>query len=129
MSETIASLSRKSTSAGELQSVVRTMKALAAASIGQYEQSVRALVDYDRTVELGLGACLRAREPASPHIAPVTRADHNIHDLLEDLNRNFHRLRQTGIDEELFDVVAGAEALSHEHRSGIETRGKRRLGR
>ena len=35
------------------------MKSLAASSIGQYEQSVRALADYYRIVELGLGACLR----------------------------------------------------------------------
>ncbi len=60
MTETTASLSRKIRSAGDLQSVVRTMKALAAASIGQYEKSVRALADYNRTVELGLGACFRA---------------------------------------------------------------------
>jgi F-type H+-transporting ATPase subunit gamma len=55
-----------------LQAVVRTMKALAAASIGQYEHSVRALADYDRTVRLGLGECLRqAREaPAPPAAAP-----------------------------------------------------------
>ncbi len=59
MSETTASLRRKVASAGDLQSVVRTMKAVAASSIGQYEQSVRALGDYYRTVELGLGVCLR----------------------------------------------------------------------
>ena len=39
MSDTTASLRRKISSAGDLQSVVRTMKALAASSIGQYEQS------------------------------------------------------------------------------------------
>ena len=59
MSDTTASLRRKINSAGDLQSVVRTMKALAASSIGQYEQSVRALGDYYRTVELGLGVCFR----------------------------------------------------------------------
>ena len=59
MSDTTASLRRKITSAGDLQSVVRTMKALAASSIGQYEQSVRALGDYYRNVELGLGVCFR----------------------------------------------------------------------
>ncbi len=58
MSDT-ASLKRKINSAEELQSVVRTMKALAASNIGQYEQSVRALADYYRTVELGLSVCLR----------------------------------------------------------------------
>ena len=50
MSDTTASLRRKIGSAGDLQSVVRTMKALAASSIGQYEKSVRALGDYYRTV-------------------------------------------------------------------------------
>lgn len=59
MNDTSASLTRKIHSAGDLQSVVRTMKAMAASSIGQYEQSVRALSDYYRTVELGLGVCLR----------------------------------------------------------------------
>ncbi|MFO7645840.1 MAG: F0F1 ATP synthase subunit gamma [Desulfosarcina sp.] len=59
MSDTSASLRRKIDSAGNLQSVVRTMKALAASSIGQYEQSVRALGDYYHTVELGLGVCFR----------------------------------------------------------------------
>jgi F-type H+-transporting ATPase subunit gamma len=62
MSDTTASLRRKISSAGDLQSVVRTMKALAASSIGQYEKSVRALGDYYRTVELGLGACFRKSE-------------------------------------------------------------------
>ncbi|MEP6668650.1 MAG: F0F1 ATP synthase subunit gamma [Chthoniobacter sp.] len=65
MSDTTASLRRKISSAGDLQSVVRTMKALAASSIGQYEKSVRALGDYYRTVELGLGACFRESEPAA----------------------------------------------------------------
>jgi F-type H+-transporting ATPase subunit gamma len=65
MSDTAASLSRKIESAGDLQSVVRTMKTLAAASIGQYEKSVRALGDYYRTVELGLGACFRESQAAA----------------------------------------------------------------
>jgi len=64
MSDTTASLRRKTHSAGDLESVVRTMKALAASSIGQYEQTVRALADYYRTVELGLGACFRENGPA-----------------------------------------------------------------
>ena len=39
------------------------MKALAAASIGQYEKSARALDDYYRTVQLGLSVCFRASTP------------------------------------------------------------------
>ena len=65
MSDTTASLRRKINSAGDLQSVVRSMKALAASSIGQYEKSVRALADYYRTVELGLGVCFRESAPTA----------------------------------------------------------------
>lgn len=60
VSDTTAGLRRKIAGAGELQSVVRTMKAVSASSIGQYEQSVMALAEYFRTIELGLGACFRA---------------------------------------------------------------------
>jgi F-type H+-transporting ATPase subunit gamma len=65
MSDTTAGMRRKIAGAGDLQSVVRTMKAVAASSIGQYEQSVSALADYNRAVELGLGACFRESGPAS----------------------------------------------------------------
>src|SRR5450755_2923752 len=65
MSDTTASLRRKIKTAGDLQSVVRTMKAVAASSIGQYERSVSALGEYYRTVELGLGACFRHGNPGA----------------------------------------------------------------
>jgi F-type H+-transporting ATPase subunit gamma len=66
MSDTTASLRRQIASAGDLRSVVRTMKALAASNIGQYEQSVRALADYARSVELGLSICFQKGGPATP---------------------------------------------------------------
>ncbi len=69
MSDSPASLRRKIESAQDLQSVVRTMKALAASSIGQYESSVHALGDYWRTVELGLSACFRDSPPAAPVVS------------------------------------------------------------
>jgi len=65
MSDTTESLRRKISSAGDLRSVVRTMKALAASNIQEYEKSVLALADYYRSVELGLGACFRAYEPVA----------------------------------------------------------------
>jgi len=64
VSNTIASLRRKIRGARDLQSVVRTMKAVAASSIGQYEKSVLALADYYRAVDLGLGACFRKNAAA-----------------------------------------------------------------
>ncbi len=75
MSDSTASLRRKIDSAGNLQSVVRTMKALAASSIGQYEQSVRALGDYYRTVELGLGVCFRGTGSAALMTGETRRTD------------------------------------------------------
>lgn len=63
MSESAASLRHQIASAGDLESVVRTMKAMAASNIGQYENAVRSLGDYYRTVQLGLAACLRQDSP------------------------------------------------------------------
>jgi F-type H+-transporting ATPase subunit gamma len=54
-----------------------------------------------------------ASENAS-RLSAMQRADKNIDELLENLNGKFHRLRQSSIDEELFDVVSGFEALSTE---------------
>lgn len=68
MSETTASLRRKIEGARDLRAVVSTMKALATASIGQYEKSVLALDDYYRTVQLGLSVCFRTSGPAAAAI-------------------------------------------------------------
>jgi F-type H+-transporting ATPase subunit gamma len=57
-------LGRRIAGAGDLKAVVRSMKALAASSIGQYERAIESLNDYYRTVEMGLSACLRP-----PHAA------------------------------------------------------------
>ncbi|MDE2156975.1 MAG: F0F1 ATP synthase subunit gamma [Xanthomonadaceae bacterium] len=73
MTDSMASLRRKIASAGDLQSVVRTMKVMAASSITQYEQSVRALGDYNRTVESGLGVCLRGTAGAAAWISAAGR--------------------------------------------------------
>lgn len=58
MSESASGLRHQIASAADLKAVVRTMKAMAASNIGQYENAVRSLVDYYRTVQLGLAACL-----------------------------------------------------------------------
>lgn len=117
MSDTLASLRRKIAGAGDLESLVRSMKALAAANIGQYEQSVLALADYDRTVELGLVVCLRRRGVAVPRAGPAAmqRAQKNIAELVETLNQRYRRPRQESIDNELFEVLSGHEALDKEY--------------
>jgi F-type H+-transporting ATPase subunit gamma len=57
-------LKRRIRTAGDLRSLVRTMKALAAVSIRQYERAVESLVEYNRTVEMGFQILLREREPS-----------------------------------------------------------------
>lgn len=52
-----------------------------------------------------------ASENAS-RLAAMQRAEKNIDELTEELTGRFHRVRQTSIDEELFDVVSGFEALT-----------------
>ncbi|ABI72895.1 F0F1 ATP synthase subunit gamma [Shewanella frigidimarina] len=59
MSEGVTSLRHQITNAEELDSVVRSMKAMASSNISQYENAVRSLDDYYRTVQLGLTACFQ----------------------------------------------------------------------
>jgi F-type H+-transporting ATPase subunit gamma len=56
-----------------------------------------------------------ASENAS-RLAAMQRAQRNIDELLDELRTAYNQERQTSIDEELFDVVAGFEALANKHR-------------
>jgi F-type H+-transporting ATPase subunit gamma len=82
--------------------------------------TLRALISEYLFVSL-FQACAEslASENAS-RLAAMERAEKNIDELLENFHGCFHRLRQTGIDEELFDVISGYEALSKGkmHRDG-----------
>jgi F-type H+-transporting ATPase subunit gamma len=57
--ELLETLKRKIESAGDLRSVVRTMKVLAAANIREHEKAVVSLKEYNRTIEMGLHIVLR----------------------------------------------------------------------
>ena len=57
MKDTLESLRHKIERATELGAVVRSMKALSASSIHQYELAAKSLEDYYRTVQLGLHVC------------------------------------------------------------------------
>ncbi len=59
--KSLEALTAEIESINDLQSVVKTMKALAMVSIRQYETAVAALSDYNRTVEMGLQILLRHR--------------------------------------------------------------------
>lgn len=73
--ETLESLSDALETTGDIQSIVRTMKALSSVSIRQYEHAEVAMAHYARTVELGLMALLRQRRLAG---LPLPRADSGI---------------------------------------------------
>ena len=51
--ETTEELRNKIRTADDLQSVIRTMKGMAAVGIRQYERAVESLADYSETVEMG----------------------------------------------------------------------------
>jgi hypothetical protein len=76
------------------------------------EPTLRALIREYFFVSL-FRACAEslASENAS-RLAAMQRAEKNIDELQEELNRTFHRLRQSSIDEELFDVFSGFEILA-----------------
>jgi len=78
---------------------------------GGFKPTLKALIHEYLFVSL-FKACAEslASENAS-RLNAMQRAEKNIEDLLDNLNHSFHNLRQSSIDEELFDVVSGFEAL------------------
>jgi len=61
MTQTLEPMRRRIESAEDLYSVVRVMKALAAARIRQCERAVESLAEYSRTIEAGLQVALHNR--------------------------------------------------------------------
>ena len=80
--------------------------------VGDREKTLRALVAEYLFVSL-FKSCVEslASENAS-RLAAMQRAEKNINELVENLNQSFRRVRQSSIDEELFDVISGYESLS-----------------
>lgn len=85
--QTLEALQRAIDTTEDLQSIVKTMKVLAAVSIRQYERAVESLADYSRTVELGLQAVMRRyrqraktgrRQEKRPLGAVVFGSDHGL---------------------------------------------------
>lgn len=58
--ETLESLRAKMESAEDLHSIARTMKVMASVNIRQYETALESLVEYSRTIELGLQIILQS---------------------------------------------------------------------
>ncbi|MDJ0597699.1 MAG: F0F1 ATP synthase subunit gamma [Crocosphaera sp.] len=80
MSQTPESLKATLDSVEDLYSVVKTMKALAAVSIRQYEQAVQSLVEYDRTVEMGFHILAKERYFAGKSLVLTIKEQNNLPD-------------------------------------------------
>lgn len=53
----------------------------------------------------------------SSRLAAMQRAEKNIDEILDDLGQKFHKMRQSAIDEELFDLISGFEALKEDSKN------------
>ena len=80
--------------------------------IGEGTETLRALIREYLFVSLFRASAESLASENASRLSAMQRADKNIDELLDELNGDFRRVRQNGIDEELFDVVAGFEALT-----------------
>ena len=84
--DTTESLTKRIKTTESLRSVVRTMKALSAASIAQYDNARHSMRQYMRTVEMGMGVVIRNGHEVTadnqvsggPVMAIVFGSDHSL---------------------------------------------------
>ncbi len=79
--------------------------------MGNPLETLRALVSEHLFISLYRACAESLASENACRLAAMQRAEKNIGELKEDLNRSFLHLRQASIDEELFDVVSGSEVL------------------
>lgn len=121
--QTLEALRRKVHNAQDLQSIVKTMKALAAVSIRQYDKAVESLQDYFITIELSFHVLLQKR-PTIVQKTQITKSnrlgaivfgsDQGMCGQLNDQIVSFaiHMIRQYGIDRENLALMAFGERIS-----------------
>ena len=80
--------------------------------VGWREQTLAALVREYLFVSLFKASAESLASENASRLAAMQRAEHNIDEMVDTLNQSFRRLRQTSIDEELFDVLSGYESLT-----------------
>lgn len=74
--KTIRDISRKINSAKELESVVKTMKGLAAVSINQYEHAVDSISGYFSTIEKGVQIVLQSQPQLAQLMSQSDKVEH-----------------------------------------------------
>ena len=80
--------------------------------LGAVPQALRAFIREHLFVSLFRASAESLASENASRLAAMQRADRNIGELLTELGARFHRTRQSGIDEELFDVIAGFDAMA-----------------
>jgi F-type H+-transporting ATPase subunit gamma len=80
--------------------------------MGSGTATLRALIREYLFISLFWACAESLASESASRLAAMQRADKHINELLDNFNRTFHRMRQDGIDEELFEVVSGFEALN-----------------
>lgn len=125
--ETTEQLQRQLDSLGELRSIVRTMKAMSAVSIRQYETAVHALADYYYTVKQGLYVVLKemgrnidAATAGGDHAAIVFGSDHGLCGRFnEDIaGYTLEQLPQQDVRDQCRLLVIGARAAGQLEDAG-----------
>lgn len=79
--------------------------------IGDKEETFRTLISEYLFVSLFRACAESLNSENASRLAAMQRAKKNIEEIMVELLQNYNRLRQSTIDEELFDVIAGFEAL------------------
>jgi F-type H+-transporting ATPase subunit gamma len=89
--------------------------------IGDIRTTLLELIDGYLFVSLFKACAESLASENSSRLAAMQRAEKNIEEMLDDLNHKFHSLRQSTIDEELFDVVSGFEALKDDTKKDFHS--------
>ena len=79
--------------------------------IGKNTKTLRALIREYLFIFLFRACAESLSTENSSRLAAMERADLNIQKLLKELKMSFNQIRQSSIDEELFDVISGFESL------------------
>ena len=84
--------------------------------IGSIENTLRTLIREYLFVSLYKAIAESLASENASRLEAMERAEKNIDEMLDELQKGYNRLRQSTIDEELFDVISGFEALKKDDR-------------
>jgi F-type H+-transporting ATPase subunit gamma len=121
----LETLKRSIATVEDIQSIVRTMKALAAVSIYPYERAIESMRNYSRTVELGLQVLLADRVPPA---APIRHPDAGVGIVIFGSDRGLCGRFNEEIAEFTLATLAKEEiAMDRRHVLAVGARAEARL--